>query len=475
MTTQPPRLLLWLTLLLGIVCFFWGLGAIPLLSYNEARRAIPTQVMFASGDWLLPQLNGELYIAKPPLLYWLTTTTSHLFGQVNEWSVRLPSALAALATVFAAYRYALRRIGPWAALFTAQVMIANATFALFARRAEIEMLLTALCFGALLAALHYIQEHAGRRWLLLSYFLLGLAVLAKGPLALLFVTLPLIAYALIQRETRAWQALRDPAGWAILLLVGGSWFLAVSMQLGFDIWQATLQRDIVNKVSGSDAKPFYNYFLWLLADFFPASLLLFIAPFATWKRWKIDRKIIAPLVAILVPLLIFTAFSNKHAKYLLPAYPLVALVFGKRLGELMESARPAWRNVLVTLGLLMPLGYAGFYTFAEARVFNYRYTALPPFTQWADSTRTSPLYAYEHIDERAIYYANRAIPELDKAGLEKIRASTPDFLLLIEHKKSDAVTQQADCKVREFKPWLDRRTTLTVLGFGNACASASVD
>jgi 4-amino-4-deoxy-L-arabinose transferase-like glycosyltransferase len=468
---EPPKLLLWLTLLLGLAVFFWGLGAIPLLTFNEARRAIPTQAMFAGGDWLLPQLNGELYIAKPPLLYWLTTAASHVLGQVNEWSVRLPSALAALIAVFAVYRYALRRFGAWAALFTAQVLIANTTFAMFARRAEIEMLLTALCLTALLAALHYIQEQAGRRWLLLSYFLLGLAVLAKGPLALIFVTLPLIAYALAYRETRAWQALRDPVGWAILLLVGSAWFLAVSAQLGFDIWHATLQRDIVNKVGGSDAKPFYNYFLWILADFFPASLLLFIAPFAVWKRWKPDRKIIAPLVAILVPLLIFTAFSNKHAKYLLPAYPLIALLFGKRLGELMETARPALRKTLIALGLLMPFGYASFYAFAEARVFDYRHTALPSFAQWADSIRATPLYAYERLDERAIYYANHAIPLLDKTELEKTRATTPGFLLLIESKKSDAPTPQADCEIRAFKPWLDRRATLTVLGFGTACAA----
>lgn len=462
------RLLRWLTLLIGFVCFFWGLGDIALLSYNEARRAIPTQAMFATGDWLLPRLNGELYLAKPPLLYWLTTTASHLLGKVDEWSVRLPLALAASVVVLTSYRYALRRFGPWAALFTAQLLIANATFAMFARRAEIEMLLTALCFGALLAALHFIQEKVGRRWILLSYFLLGLAVLAKGPLALLFVTLPLLAYAAIHREARAWQVLRDPAGWGILLLVGGSWFLAVSLQMGFDIWQATVQRDILNKVRGATSEPLFSYVVWMLIDFLPASLLLLVAPLATWRRWKSDTRLTALIIAIAVPLLIFTAFSDKHAKYLLPAYPLLALLAGKRLGELMETARPAWRRLLIALGLLMPLGYASYYAVAEARVFDYRYAALPQFEQWIAGVHDMPVYGYVNLDERPIYYAKRTIPMLDRTAVELKKTQQSSFLLLVENNHLDAVAQ-AGCKVREFKPYLKRRKTLTVFGFGAAC------
>jgi len=465
--SKPHRLLPWLTLLIGLVCFFWGLGDIALLSFNEARRALPTQAMFATGNWLLPYLNGELYLTKPPLLYWLTTTASHLLGNVDEWSVRLPLALAAATVVFTAYRYALRRFGPWAALFTAQLLIANATFTMFARRAEIEMLLTALCFGALLAALHFVQEQAGRRWILLSYFLLGLAVLTKGPLALLFVTLPLLCHALVYRETRAWQALRDPAGWAILLLVGSSWFLAVSLQMGFDIWQVTVQRDIFDKVRSTVSAPLYSYFVGILSDFLPASLLLLIAPLAVWRRWRGDTRLTALIIAVAVPLLIFTAFSDKRIKYLLPIYPLIALLAGKRLGELMETVRPAWRRLLPALGLLMPLGYASYYAVGEARMFEHRYAGLLQLEQWIAQMPDTPVYGYVALDERSIYYAKRTIPLLDRAEVEQKQASS--FLLLVEDSHSDAAAQAADCKVREFEPYLKRKKTLTVFGFGEAC------
>lgn len=462
--------LLWLTALTGAVCFYWGLGDIALLSYNEARRALPTQAMFASGNWLLPQLNGELYLAKPPLLYWLTTTTSHVFGQVNEWTVRLPVALTASAVVVTAYRYALRRSGPWAALFTAQLLIANATFAMFARRAEIEMLLTALCFGALLAALHFIRDDGGRRWSLLSYLLLGLAVLAKGPLALIFVTLPLLVYGVTQRDARTWTLLRDPLGWLLFLVVGSSWYLAVSLQLGFDAWHATVQKDILNKVHGATGEPVFSYFLWILVDFLPASLLILLAaPLATWKRWKGDANVIALLIAIATPLLVFTAFSDKHAKYMLPVYPLIALLLGKRLAEIMHTATPWLRRTLLALGMLLPLGYAAYYAVGEARLFDYRTSALPQFEQWIAGVDGMPVYGYIDLDERPIYYSKRIIQVLDASELAEKREKQENFFLLVENNRTETLSLQQDCVVKTFSPYLKKRKSMTVLGYGKAC------
>ena len=132
--------------------------------------------------------------------------------------------------------------------------------------------------------------------------------------------------------------------------------------MGFDIWQSIVQKDILTKVSGSSSAPFYMYLLWLIADFFPASLLLFAAPLATWRRWKGHPETVALLLAVLVPLVVYTAFSNKHAKYLLPAYPLIAILLGKRLGELFEVARPALRRALLVAGVLLPAGYTAFFS-----------------------------------------------------------------------------------------------------------------
>jgi 4-amino-4-deoxy-L-arabinose transferase-like glycosyltransferase len=113
------------------------LGSIPLLSLNEARRALPVQAMLTGGNWLLPRLNGELYITKPPLFYWLGAMVAELRGAADEWAVRLPSALAVLWT---GYRVALRWFGRWSALFTVQILLANAGFAVFEPRKRLQTL-----------------------------------------------------------------------------------------------------------------------------------------------------------------------------------------------------------------------------------------------------------------------------------------------------------------------------------------------
>ncbi len=464
------RRLLLATLLLGGFVFYWGLGDIALLSLNEARRAIPAAGMFASGDWLLPRINGELYLAKPPLMYWLSASFAHLRGAADEWAVRLPSALAATAVLLGVYRFSFKRFGGWPALFTIQILIANVGFAMFARRAEIEMVLAALCTGALLAALHYSRGEGSRAWLRLSYFLLGLAVLTKGPLALLFVTLPLLADAIYSRGQRQWSVLKDGWGWCIFLAVGLSWYLVVSMHLGFGIWQATVERDMVHKMQGASGEPFFNYVLWLVADFFPVSLLFFIAPLVTWRRWKMRGDLFALLLAVLIPLLIYSAFSDKHAKYLLPLYPALALLFGVRVGELLENAGPLLRRGLLMAGLLLPAGYAVFYAAVEARVFDYRVSVFPQFRDWLKTAGANSLYAYEDLDERLIYYAGRNIKTLDQPALNALRESHVPLLLLVENARIAEIRPLADCQVHEFTPYLKKHKSLVVFGFSGACS-----
>jgi 4-amino-4-deoxy-L-arabinose transferase-like glycosyltransferase len=459
-----------ITVVLGLLVFFWGLGDIGLMSFNEARRALPAQAMFLQGDWLLPHLNGELYLAKPPLLYWLAASASFLFGAANEWAVRLPSALAAAATVWMVYRYALRQFGAWPALFSAQLLIANVTFAMFARRAEIEMLLTALCAGALLAAIRYIREGGSRKWIYLSYLLLALAMLTKGPLVLLFVTLPLLLVALYQKDQRCWEVLRSPLGWGIFVLVGLSWYAVVTWRLGPEIWASITHRDMLEKIQGDGAKPPYSYLLWILMDFLPVAFLLFVRPANIWQRCKGRTDYMVLLAAVVVPLLIFSLFNNKHAKYFLPAYPLLALILGMHLGEFFDKAGPYLKRLIIALGLLLPTLYFVYYAVAEARIFDYRVTAFYEFSDWSRQPQPGPFYVYRDVDERLLYYSAKPIKLLDESAFKQLRDSHSSMLLLVESRYLAEVKPQADCLVREFKPYLKKDKALTVLGFGNSCS-----
>ena len=464
--THPK--ILWTTVIVSAIVFFWGLGSIDLLSLNEGRRALAIQEMVSSGNWLLPHLNGELYLTKPPLLYWFSSSLGFIWG-VNEWTLRLPSALAAIAVLIMVYRYALQQSGKWAALFAVQLLIANLGFAMLGRRAEIEMLLTALCVGSLLSALQYIQSQSSKNWIILSYFLLALALMTKGPLVILLVTLPLLIAAIYSKNPHIKAVLLSGRGWLIFLVVGLTWYAIVSWQLGFDIWATIAKRDMLDKMQSESAKPILSYLAWIAVDFMLLIGLFLVGVKEFFKQQFQQSRQLVLLAATILPLIIFSLFSYKHAKYLLPIYPLIAILLAIKLAAIFDAATEAKKKIIVIIALLLPIGSAIFYTLLEPKVFAYRVAVFPTFSAWVPTIKQTDLYAYQEIDSRLVYYANRPIKILDKNKLEQAKSMHRSFLLLVESDNLSALRLEADCTIKEFSPYLKRNKSLTVFGFGRVC------
>jgi 4-amino-4-deoxy-L-arabinose transferase-like glycosyltransferase len=424
--------------------------------------------MVSSGNWLLPHLNGELYLTKPPLLYWLSSSLGFIWG-VNEWTLRLPSALAAIAVLIMVYRYALQQSGKWAALFAVQLLIANLGFAMLGRRAEIEMLLTALCVGSLLSALQYIQSQSSKNWIILSYFLLALALMTKGPLVILLVTLPLLIAAIYSKNPHIKAVLLSGRGWLIFLVVGLTWYVIVSWQLGFDIWATIAKRDMLDKMQSESAKPILSYLAWIAVDFMLLIGLFLVGVKEFFKQQFQQSRQLVLLAATILPLIIFSLFSNKHAKYLLPIYPLIAILLAIKLAAIFDAATEAKKKIIVIIALLLPIGFAIFYALLEPKVFAYRVAVFPTFSAWVPTIKQTDLYAYQEIDSRLVYYANRPIKILDKNKLEQAKSMHRSFLLLVESDNLSALRLEADCTIKEFSPYLKKNKSLTVFGFGRVC------
>src|SRR5262245_29401826 len=73
-----------------------GLGSTELKG-EEGRRIMAGVRVFGTGNWLVPYLGSEPYLRKPPLINWVIAGSFKLTGVRNEWTARLPSALAVLA------------------------------------------------------------------------------------------------------------------------------------------------------------------------------------------------------------------------------------------------------------------------------------------------------------------------------------------------------------------------------------------
>jgi len=211
---------LWIFLLCAF-CFCWGLGSVPLAG-TEAFRALTASQMLESGDWLIPRLYGQLYLRKPPMMYWVLASAEMLTGTSNEWVWRMPSALgaAALAALFA-WR-ARHWWGRTAGLTSGIALLALGALWSQFRSADIDALNTLSAWLATLALIEIYHRDDIRKWawMIAGGIGLGCSLLLKGPAALPLLLGTLIAPPLLAGRVRE---LRKAYIWG-LLAIGGLLF-----------------------------------------------------------------------------------------------------------------------------------------------------------------------------------------------------------------------------------------------------------
>jgi 4-amino-4-deoxy-L-arabinose transferase-like glycosyltransferase len=138
------------------VLFFYGLGAGELYR-TEGLRAIIAQEFLRSGNWIVPRLYGEPFFSKPPGMYAAIALASWPQGHVSEWSARMPSALAATATVFLFYWYFARALGRAGGLTAAVILPLSLAWLDKASAAEIDMMQVAWVNGSVLFFLRALE------------------------------------------------------------------------------------------------------------------------------------------------------------------------------------------------------------------------------------------------------------------------------------------------------------------------------
>jgi len=202
-----------------------SIGLWPLFDIDEGAFSEATREMLAGGDWLSTTLNGAPRWDKPILVYWLQAASVGLLG-LNEFALRLPSALSALAWVALVARFAQERWGDRAGVAAGAVAATSLGPLAIGHAATADALLNALLAASVLDLWRHL-EGGGRAPLLRAWACAGLGVLAKGPIALLIPGGATLVYAL---GGGAWPAVLRagfaPAGWALCAAIALPWYLA---------------------------------------------------------------------------------------------------------------------------------------------------------------------------------------------------------------------------------------------------------
>jgi dolichol-phosphate mannosyltransferase len=382
---QPsPWPALALLTLLAVALFLTRLRA-PLLEPQEARYAEIPRQMLAEGSLVVPVLHGEPYLDKPPLLYWLVMASYRLFG-VHDWAARLVPGLAGVLTILIAYLWGRRVVGHRAALWGAVVLCLSAGFVYRGRMLTMDGLLALWTTAALAAAHAALTSERRGWWLALSALCCALGVLTKGPVALVLVGLPILAYRCL--DTRC-PRLSWRGGIAYVTMVAAlvaPWFVAITVAVSEFASYFFWTQNVVRFVTPYDhAEPAWYYLPGLLLGLLPWALLLpGLVRFVS--RRSLRTATLRPgalgffLLAFLLPLVFFSASGCKRPGYLLPAIPPLALALGVYLD--VVTARVSWRHLLARRGsrLAYPVAACSLVLAAGMAITATLLRFLPPTT-----------------------------------------------------------------------------------------------
>lgn len=411
---QTPRwveLEVWVLVLLVGLIYFGRLTTLTLRG-EEPRRAMVAYEMLENGDWVVPKMQGEPWLSRPPLHNWVIALVALATGDVDPIAIRLPSVLAILLTTLLVYGYARCFLPPLGA-FAAGASFATMGHVLeLGRLGETEALFTLLLSGALLF------WHAGyeRGWpaavtWVVGYGLAALAALAKAPQPPVYFAGSIGVFLILRREWRRLFTGAHLAGLLAFAVIFGAWEIPFYLRLGWDgvgkIWAG----EIFLLFLGQTVSTMVNHLLAYPGKVFiatlPWSLLLSCFLFKGFReRLGEARSLVAFLTScILVAFPTVWLPPGSRGRYFMPLYPCIAVLIGLVVQRCAESPggtpwRRVWEWYLRSVaGVMVAAGLA---------VLGLSLLASPDEVAWAQPPLFALAYALVGIGTAtALYWVGR--------------------------------------------------------------------
>ncbi|MEI8280727.1 MAG: glycosyltransferase family 39 protein, partial [Bacteroidota bacterium] len=265
-----------LIVILGVLLFFPFLGHVHLFDWDEINFAECAREMIATKDYLRIQIDFKPFWEKPPLFIWMQVLSMKLFG-INEYAARFPNAFMGVTTLVTLFYFGKRVVNEKMATWWVVLYAATWLPHFYFKSGIIDPTFNFFIFVAFFQV--HLLRFSERKVLhaILAGICIGLAVLTKGPVAILVSILSFIAYIVVNRGLWGYKI-------GHLLLVALSALVTTSLWFGVEIlthgWWfinefITYQIRLFRTEDADHGGPFIYHFIVLLIGCFPASLFLF--------------------------------------------------------------------------------------------------------------------------------------------------------------------------------------------------------
>ena len=332
-------------------------------SPDEPDFADAVREMNVRGSWLLPWQNGVPYSEKPILYYWtMAATTPFTGGDVHPGALRVPSVLSGAFLVLGAALLAGWRGDRGEAMLAGAATAVSPLVFWQAQFIQIDALFAALLFAAF-AAQMLVELDAGRRqrWVWAFHVLLPLAVLTKGPLAVVLTGLVALVRCSLLRSLRPVLDLRPFRGALVFAALVVPWYWFATRAGGPEYtYDLIVKQNWVRFLHAFDhIQPWWFYFKKVWGDFAPWTLPALAAAFTLRSSDRLSRRpeLGWSLVVIGTCFVFLSTSESKQGKYLLVAYPFAAVVLAAGAREWERRAGRGLRlfrvYLLFVAGLLL--------------------------------------------------------------------------------------------------------------------------
>ncbi|MDB5325163.1 MAG: family glycosyltransferase [Phycisphaerales bacterium] len=381
------------------------------LDYSSGNENIVVQTaleMRHGGPKLLPQLDGDPRVKKPPLTTWVTAASMRpaTIARLDDpkqrddayhdlaFQTRLPALIAACVVILATFEIGRIWGGPSVGLFAAMAVCTNYLFLKYMRQSTTDAHLAA--WVAVTNACFFHGLLRGRWWIAAigGSVAAGLAFMCKGPVALSETALPLVVAAIVlhsggrtgpddktplatiggiafetyqspRRRCRRSITARILIGTCLFAAVALPWFIyvLVKVQHVASTWTTEVGR------SGATTLEAGNPLVYLELGALTAPWLIFglVGLLALWQRRR-ERAAWVPMIFSVVPLLAMVWFRDRKERYMLPMIAPAAVIcgYGVMVWARSWKSKRTWGDVavlavhgLVMIGLAAALLIAG--------------------------------------------------------------------------------------------------------------------
>jgi 4-amino-4-deoxy-L-arabinose transferase len=318
------------------------LGIRPIIIPDETRYAEIPREMIASGDWIVPRLNGLRYFEKPVLGYWLNALSIELFGE-NAFAVRFPSAIATGLSAFIIFLLVRRFSGEITAAISAALIFLTSFIVYGIGTFNILDSILAVFVTASMASFFFAHTAATSNkkkqgFLLLFGVFCGLAFLTKGFLAFAIPVVAIVPFMVWEGRLKEifivpWL----PMVAAVLVVM--PWAVWVHFKAP-DFWHFFIWNEHIKRFLSSGAQHHESF--WYYSYLFPAAALpwTFFLPAAIMGLKKTAVKASMTRYAIcwfLFPFLFFSVSKGKILTYILPCFPPFAILMSIGLKRYFET------------------------------------------------------------------------------------------------------------------------------------------